>query len=123
MDKWTPATEGRDFEFTEILKPLEPFRERINVVSNLYAPSAYGADASAGANHERSSAVFLTAARAEEGARVFLGPSVDQVAAGTIGQDTPLPSIELTVQEGGRTSPYRNTISWQSATTPLPDGA
>ncbi len=120
MDKWTPATEGKDFEFTEILKPLEPFRERINVVSNLYAPSAYGADASAGANHERSSAVFLTAARAEEGARVFLGPSVDQIAARTIGQDTPLPSIELTVQEGGRTSPYRNTISWQSATTPLP---
>jgi len=120
MDKWVPATEGKGFEFTEVLKPLEPFRDRINVVSNLYAPAAYGADASAGANHARSSAVFLTAARAEEGPRVFLGESVDQVAARAIGQDTPLPSIELTVEEGGRTSPYRNTISWQSATTPLP---
>jgi hypothetical protein len=120
MDKWTPSTEGKGFEFTEILKPLEPFRERINVISNLYAPSAYGADASAGANHERSSAVFLTSARTEEGSRIFLGESVDQVAAKAIGQDTPLPSIELTVEEGGRTSPYRNTISWQAATSPLP---
>ena len=120
MDKWTPATEGTGFEFTEILMPLEPFRDRVNIVSNMYAPSAYGADASAGANHERSSAVFLTSARTEEGSRIFLGESVDQVAAKAIGQDTPLPSIELTVEEGGRTSPYRNTISWQSATSPLP---
>jgi hypothetical protein len=120
MDKWLPAAEGKGFQYTEILKPLEPFRDRITVISNLYAPSAYGADASAGANHARSSAVFLTAAKAEEGSRVFLGESVDQVAAKAIGQDTPLPSIELTVEEGGRTSPYRNTISWQSATSPLP---
>jgi hypothetical protein len=42
------------------------------------------------------------------------------MAAKSIGQDTPLPSIELTVEEGGLTSPFRNTISWQSATSPLP---
>jgi hypothetical protein len=118
MDKWLPASEGRGFEFTEILRPLEPFRDRINVISNLYAPAAYGADASAGANHTRSSAVFLTAAKPDAEA-VRLGISVDQVAARAIGQDTPLPSIELTV-EAPRSSPYQNTISWQSDTTPLP---
>src|SRR2546426_11834976 len=51
MDKWTPATQGDGFEFTPILKPLEPFRDYVNVVSNTYAPMAYGADASAAANH------------------------------------------------------------------------
>ncbi len=120
MDKWLPVTEGRGFEFTEILTPLEPYRERINIVSNTYAPAAYGSDASAGANHERSSAVFLTAAKPDEESRIYLGESVDQVAAQAIGQDTPLPSIELTVEPGGRSSPYRNTISWQSPTSPLP---
>jgi hypothetical protein len=120
MDHWLPASEGRGFEFTPILAPLEPYRDRINVVSNTYAPAAYGADASAGANHERSSAVFLTAAKPNEETGIYLGESVDQVAARAIGQDTPLPSIELTVEPGGRTSPYRNTISWQSPTSPLP---
>jgi hypothetical protein len=120
MDKWLPPTVGAGFEFTPILKPLEPFREHLNIVSNTYAPMAYGADASAAANHTRSSAVFLSGARPEETPRPLLGETVDQVAAKAIGQDTPLPSIELTVEEGGLASPFRNTISWQSATSPLP---
>jgi hypothetical protein len=120
MDKWTPATEGAGFEFTPVLKPLEPFRDYINVISNTYAPMAYGPDASAAANHSRSSAVFLSGSKPEEGSRPLLGETVDQMAAKSIGQDTPLPSIELTVEEGGLTSPFRNTISWQSATSPLP---
>ena len=120
MDKWTPASEGSGFEFTQILKPLEPFRDYINIVSNTYAPMAYGPDASAAANHSRSSAVFLTGAKPEETPRPLLGESVDQMAAKAIGQETPLPSIELTVEEGGLTSPFRNSISWQSATSPLP---
>jgi len=120
MDKWVPSTTGSGFEFTPILKPLEPFREYVNVVSNTYAPLAYGSDASAVANHSRSSAVFLSGAKPEEGARPSLGTTVDQVAAKAIGQETPLPSIELTVEEGGLTSPFRNTISWQTPTSPLP---
>jgi hypothetical protein len=120
MDKWTPASEGTGFEFTPVLKPLEPYREYINIVSNTYAPMAYGPDASAAANHSRSSAVYLTGAKPEEAGRPVLGESVDQMAAKAIGQDTPLPSIELTVEEGGLTSPFRNSISWQSPTSPLP---
>jgi hypothetical protein len=120
MDKWTPAGVGADFEFTPILKPLEPYREYLNIVSNTYAPMAYGADASAAANHARSSAVFLSGAKPDEGARPALGETVDQVAARAIGQDTPLPSIELTVEAGGLASPFRNTISWRTPTSPLP---
>ena len=71
MDKWTPAAAGTDFAFTEILQPLEPFRDHINIVSGLahpYVAGAGGADVSAGANHTRAAAVFLTGAVPERGA-------------------------------------------------------
>lgn len=120
MDKWLPSATGTGFEFTPILKPLEPYRDYLNIVSNTYAPTAYGADASAAANHARSSAVFLSGTKPDEGPRQMLGETVDQVAAKAIGQDTPLPSIELTVEPGGLNSPFRDTISWRTPTSPLP---
>src|SRR5687767_2070609 len=129
MDKWTPATEGAGFAFTDILKPLEQFREHINVVSGLahpYVAGAGGADVSAGANHTRAAAVFLTGAVPERGARAHLGVSADQVAAKHIGQDTPLPSLELSIEEAvlaceaSFSCAYRNTLSWKSPTQPLP---
>jgi hypothetical protein len=126
MEKWTPAVAGTNFEFTEILQPLAPFRERINIISDLGLPLAYGSDGSAGANHTRSSAVFLCGAHPGTGAQAHLGITVDQLAAQKIGQDTPLPSIELCIEDGslscgeGLSCAYRNTISWQSPTSPLP---
>jgi hypothetical protein len=129
MDKWTPASEGVGFSFTEILKPLEPFRDHVNVVSGLAHPfvaGAGGADVSAGANHTRAAAVFLTGAIPERGARAHLGASVDQLVAQHIGQDTPLPSLELSIEEAvlaceaAFSCAYRNSISWKSPTDPLP---
>src|SRR5512145_342878 len=129
MDKWTPASEGTGFAFTEILKPLEPFREHINVVSGLAHPfvaGAGGADVSAGANHTRAAAVFLTGSVPERGPQAHLGVSADQVAAKHIGQDTPLPSLELSIEESvlaceaAFSCAYRNSISWKSPTDPLP---
>ena len=129
MDKWTPATEGTGFAFTEILKPLEPFRDHVNVISGLahpYVAGAGGADVSAGANHTRAAAVFLTGAVPERGPRAHLGVSVDQVAAASIGQDTPLPSLELSIEEAvlaceaSFSCAYRNSISWKSPADPLP---
>ena len=129
MDKWTPATTGTGFEFTEILKPLEPFREHVNIVSGLahpYVAGAGGADVSAGANHTRAAAVFLTGAVPERGAQAHLGVSVDQRAAAAIGQETPLPSLELSIEEAvlaceaAFSCAYRNSISWKSPTDPLP---
>jgi hypothetical protein len=129
MDKWTPAAEGTGFAFSEILKPLEPFRDRLNVVSGLahpYVAGAGGADVSAGANHTRAAAVFLTGAVPQRGAQAHLGMSADQAVAGHIGQDTPLPSLELSIEEAvlnceaAFSCAYRNSISWKSATEPLP---
>jgi hypothetical protein len=112
MAKWTPKTEGRDFEFSEILKPLEGHRERLNVISGLRLQTGYGADGSAGANHARASATFLNCVDVGDDPN-RMGISVDQVAARAIGQKTPLPSIELTIEDG-------RTMSWASPTTPLP---
>ena len=126
MSRWTPASEGTGFEFPQILKPIEPFRDRVNVISDFSLPLAYGSDASAGANHTRSSAVWLAGAAPASGGRARLGTTVDQVAAQTIGQQTPLPSLELCIEDGGLSCgtglscAYRNTISWQGPESPLP---
>ena len=66
MDKWTPSQEGAGFQFSEILKPLEPFRQRINIISDMSHPQAYGGG-SATANHTRSAAAFLSGAPAKSG--------------------------------------------------------
>jgi len=124
MDKWTPAKEGTDFEFSEILKPLEPFRNQVNIISDLSHPMALGSG-SATANHNRSAAAFLSGANGKAGPQAYLGITMDQAAANKIGQDTPLPSIEMAIEGtsltcDGLSCAYRNTISWQGPTSPLP---
>jgi hypothetical protein len=125
MDKWTPAADGSSFELSEILQPLKPFHDRMNVISDLSHPQAYGGG-SATANHNRSAATFLSGAHAEAGPQAHLGITMDQVAAQHIGQDTPLPSLELMIEESsvncgeGLSCAYRDTISWQGPTSPLP---
>ena len=125
MDKWTPAADGKAFEFTEILSPLEKFRDRLSIVSNLAHPAAGGVGSDAGADHARSAAVFLSGVHPEQGS-IHVGTTIDQIAAQHIGQDTPLPSMELSIEEvalscgSGYACAYSNTISWKTPTTPLP---
>src|SRR5580704_1826763 len=125
MDKWTPAAEGKGFEFTEILKPLEPFRDHLNVLSNLAHPAAGGAGSDAGADHQRSAAVYLSGFHPERG-ETRVGVTIDQVAAQQIGQDTPLPSLELSIEDvpfscgSGFGCAYMNTMVWKTPTMPLP---
>src|SRR5262249_7374735 len=105
------------------LAPLEKYRDHVTVVSNLVHASATGADA--GAEHARSAAIFLSGGRPQKNA-VKVGVTVDQVAAEHIGQDTPLPSIELGIEEvslscgAGYGCAYFNTISGRTPTVPLP---
>ena len=129
---WSPQTEGANFEFTPTLSPLEPFREYLTVISDTDLNNAAALSPSEeGADHTRSSAVFLTAAHPKmtEGSDIFLGPSVDQIYAQKFGQDTPLPSIQLCLENVGSLSGAcgygyscvcANTISWASPTAPLP---
>lgn len=124
MPKWTPAAEGTNFELTEILTPLKPFQSRLNVISDLECGTAYGSGATA--NHNRSAAAFLSASFAKTGPRPELGITVDQMFAKKMGQDTPLPSLELMIEESsincgdGLSCAYRDTISWQGPNSPLP---
>jgi hypothetical protein len=129
MDKWTPSTTGKNFELTEILSPLAPVRDQICVISGLtHAPVAPwpGEDSGGANNHNRAGAVFLSGAHPVKGNRAVCGPSIDQLAAAAIGQDTPIPSIELALEQGGlncdsgNTCAYINTLAWKSATLPLP---
>src|SRR2546426_6526550 len=123
MYKWTPAAEGKGFQFSETLGPLEKYRDRVCVVSNLAHASATGADA--GAEHARSAAIYLSGASPQKGG-VKVGTTIDQMAAAEIGQDTPLPSIELAIEDvslscgAGYGCAYYNTISWRTPTVPLP---
>lgn len=126
MGKWTPAAEGKGFEFSEILKPLEPFRDSLNVVSDLAHPMAGGENSDAGADHQRSAAVFLSGVHPEKGVEAHVGRTFDQVYADRFGQDTPLPSLELSIEDvslscgAGLACAYMNTISWKTASNPLP---
>src|SRR6187401_2574162 len=130
MDKWTPVGEGRAFAFSEILQPLEPVRDRLVVVSDLaHAPvaPATGEDTGGAENHVRAAAVFLSGAHPVKKNEAHVGATIDQIAAKYVGQDTPLPSIELAMEplnltcgDAGFTCAYRNTLAWKSETLPLP---
>ncbi len=129
MDLWTPSTVGKDFVFSQILKPLEPFRHSVNVISKLahkqVAPWV-GEDSGGAENHGRAVATFLTGAHPVKGDMAKVGVSMDQLAAQAIGQDTPLPSMELSIEPAGLscdsnlTCAYRNTMAWKSESLALP---
>ncbi len=126
MDKWTPAKEGSGFEFTPILKPLEPFRDRINVISGLGHKAA-----DTTAVHSLSPTTWLSGVRPKptQGVDAYAGVTADQIAARTIGQETVLPSLELATEDhSGLIGAcdrdygciYMNTLSWRTPTTPMP---
>jgi hypothetical protein len=126
MDKWTPATEGKGFEFTPILKPLEPFKNHVNVVSGL---GHRAADTTA--VHSLSPTTWLSGVRPKptQGVDAFAGVTADQIAAQRIGQDTMLPSLELATEDHSALIGacdrdygciYMNTLSWRTPTTPQP---
>jgi len=131
---WAPEKIGPDFEFndTNAMLSLRPYRDYLTIVSDtdLNGARAWTAKEE-GSDHTRSSACYLTAAHPKmtEGADIFCGTSLDQVYAQKFGQDTPLPSIQLCIENVGSLSAscgygyscvYANTISWSSPTTPLP---
>jgi hypothetical protein len=120
---WTPKTTGAHFEFSQILKPLEPFRDSVVVVSNLDRPAQ--------GTHAVSTATWLTgsAPKRTEAEDFVAGTSLDQIIAQQIGRDTVFPSIELSIEDQGGyigacdtgySCTYMSTIAWKTPTTPLP---
>jgi hypothetical protein len=129
---WSPAAVGREFDLSPgSLAALEPFRDYLTIVSNTDVRMAEAfATPEIGGDHFRSSAVFLTQVHPKqtEGSDVHVGISLDQMYAQKFGQDTPIPSMQLCIenvdQAGGcaygYACVYTDTISWADPKTPLP---
>jgi hypothetical protein len=124
---WTPTGTGANFEFSQILKPLEAYRDRITVISGLY-----GGPTVQNGGHAVAPASYLSGniqPKQTETADVLNGVTIDQVIAKAVGQDTPFPSLEVATEDfstsigacdTGYSCIYMNTISWSGPTSPVP---
>ena len=123
ITRWTPP--GKDLtELSPILSSLEPVKKHLSILTNLELANAYPG------SHATSNSAFLSAAKAKltESSDYYLGTTVDQIAAKQIGQETQLPSLELSMDlmqtvgqcDNGYACVYQNNLSWSSPTTPLP---
>ena len=125
---WSPLQKGSDFEFSFITKPLEPFRDRVVLITGLDMPEAMATTEEPGGDHARG-AVLLSGARPRRNAvSPYLGVTIDQLIAQKHGQDTILSSLQLGVEDSGNfgncnwgySCAYTNSISWSAPTQPLP---
>jgi hypothetical protein len=123
ISRWTPPGESLLEELSPTLSPLNPMRQHVSVISNLELQNAYPG------THATSNSAFLSAAKAKwtESTDYYLATTVDQIAAKQIGQETQLPSLELSMDllstvgqcDNGYACVYQNNLSWSSPTTPL----
>ena len=130
QNQWTPPGEGGPLTLSPILQPLAAVQDQMIVLTNMEHRNAQGNGTDGNAEHTRSNASWLSAARPKmtEGADVLLATTVDQIAARRLCRDTRLPSLELTMEnsflvgncDNGYNCVYVNTLSWASPTTPLP---
>jgi hypothetical protein len=129
MKDWTPTGVGSDFAMSRILKPLEPFKNDLMVLSGLdhHQANALG---DGGGDHARAGACFLTGVHPKKtaGADIQAGISVDQIAARSLGATTKVASLELGCEDSrtvgacdsGYSCAYTNSISWRGPQTPMP---
>ena len=124
LPRWTPPSEGKLTELSPSLQSLRPVVDEVTIISNLELKNAYPG------THATSNAAFLSAAKAKwtESTDYYLGTTVDQIAAKQIGDQTLLPSLELSMDllqmvgqcDNGYACVYQNNLSWSSPTSPLP---
>jgi hypothetical protein len=127
ITRWTPPAAETLERLSPTLSPLAAVKQHVTAIMNLELKNAYPG------THATSNCSFLSAARAKltESTDYYLGTTVDQVAAKQIGQDTLLPSLELSMDllsivgqcDNGYACVYQNNLSWSSPTTPLPSEA
>jgi hypothetical protein len=127
MSDWTPTGNEADWKLSPTLAPLSAFKDQLTVISGLTHKHGRSNGDGAG-DHARSAATFLTAARPlKSSSRIYLGTSVDQVAASQLVGKTRLPSIELGISpsrnagacDSGYSCAYQSNISWKSETEPM----
>ena len=111
MDRWSPKETGTDFTMSPILQPLEPFRKHLTIVSGLRNKPAETPEP-----HAYIEQGWLTAVKPSDFGKggPDSGVSADQIAVRYVGQDTRVPSLELSVGQGSA------RIAWRTPTQPLP---
>lgn len=122
QDKWTPKGQGNIEEFGEILNPLDKYKSMTTVFSNI------DNQAPLGPVHALAPGTWLNCVHPAISQDPHAGTTVDQIAAQHIGQDTPLPSLEVAMENHGGGGfcdrdygcSYAATISFRTPTTPLP---
>lgn len=129
MENWTPKAEGADYELPSILQPLKDLQSDFSIFTGLTADKAR-AHGDGGGDHARALSAWLTGAqpRKTDGSDIRAGVSVDQAAAQAVGDQTRLSSLEIGCEAGamagncdsGYSCVYSSTMSWKSATQPLP---
>jgi len=131
LNYWTPKGSGAGFDFSPILAPLVPHRDRLTIVSGLAQKQGESLGDGNG-EHTRACATWLAGVHPKktEGSDIRLTTTADQIAAAHLGKETVLPSMEMIASEidlvlggqceAGYSCAYMNTVSWQSPTTPLP---
>ncbi len=129
MPAWTPASEGTLVDLPPTLEPLRDVKDKVLVLSGLTADKARP-HGDGGGDHARAMAAFLTGCqpRKTDGTDIRAGISADQVAASRLGDQTRLASLEIGCDPGqmagncdsGYSCVYSSTISWRSATMPVP---
>ncbi len=129
---WRIETEGPLGELPFVLKPLDTWRENITVISGLDATASMPPPGETGGDHSRSAAVFSgMPPKKTVSEDIYLGTTIDQMIAQKYGQDTPLPSIQLGIEDQsalatcpwGYSCAYVNSVSWATPTKPLPHEA
>src|SRR5215472_1009703 len=130
---WEPAhwalPEGPLGELPFILKPLEPFRDSITVISGLDATSSMPGPGETGGDHSRSAATFSgMQPKKTVSADIHLGVTIDQIIAQKYGQSNVLPSLQVKCEDQsslatcpwGYSCAYVNSVSWSGPARPLP---
>ncbi|MBM3738682.1 MAG: DUF1552 domain-containing protein [Acidobacteria bacterium] len=126
MKDWKPEATGPDFTFTRILKPLEPFRRDLTVLSGL---ANHAASKARGGGHAKATGSFLsgTPPKYTAGADVQAGVTFDQVAAARWSAETRVASLQIGCEDArmvgncdtGSSCAYTNSLSWKDPNTPL----
>jgi hypothetical protein len=122
---WMPKGLGSEFELSPILQPLSDIKSDVLVFTELMNKQSIEGD-----GHYVKVAPFLTGTHITKTTGSDLrcgGVSLDQVVAYSIGNLTPLPSLELSIEpvtmgvdtNVGFTRLYGSHISWSTPTTPV----
>lgn len=128
QDSWFPTGEGKNFQFSKTMQPLEPVKQQVQVIAGLDHQHAEAGPDGAG-DHARAIATFLTGMRARKtsSSNIYLGQSIDQLIAQQVGQNTKFSSLELTcdaIRKSGRcdsgySCAYQYNVSWRTPVTPM----